>query len=202
MQIDSDGLIRDPRVRVARSANLERGPMRSVSGIVVHQTDSPTATATINSYRSPTANGAHFLIDRDGTIHQTASVYQVTWHVGPLKSRCLVEHRCTPVELEALKRFNPSREHAHESRKLVPQRYPSNQDALGIEIVGLALPKDPRVKPDNRIYERVNEQQNESLSWLVGGLARAFRVSMTEVFRHPEVSRKNRTEASTAQWEH
>lgn len=201
MEVDKDGLVRDPRVRMARSASLERGPMKSISGIVVHQTNGSTAAATLNSYHAPKANGAHFLIDRDGTIYQTASVYQVTWHVEPLKSRCLVEHRCTPVELAELKRFDPRREHAHEARKSVPQRYPSNQDALGIEIVGMALPNDPRVKPENRVYERVNDAQNAALSWLVGALTRSLRVSMAEVYRHPTVSRKNRTEASTARWE-
>lgn len=198
MQIDKDGLVRDPRVRIARAANLERGSMHSVKGIIVHQTDSSTANATLNSYSNPKANGAHFLIDRDGTIFQTASVFQVTWHVGPLKSRCLAEHRCTPVELAALKRFNPSGEHRRESAKAAPERYPSNQDSIGIEIVGLALPKT--AKPDNRVYETVNDAQNASLAWLVGSLSRAFGVSMTEVFRHPTVSRKNQTEASTAKW--
>lgn len=141
MQIDKDGLVRDPRVRIARAATLERGSMHSVKGIIVHQTDSSTANATLNSYSNPKANSAHFLIARDGTIFQTASVFQVTWHVGPLKSRCLAEHRCTPVELAALKRFNPSGEHRRESAKAAPERYPSNQDSIGIEIVGLALPK-------------------------------------------------------------
>ena len=116
----------------------------------------------------------------------------------PLKSRCLAEHRCTPVELAALKRFNPSGEHRRESAKAAPERYPSNQDSIGIEIVGLALPKT--AKPDNRVYETVNDAQNASLAWLVGSLSRAFGVSMTEVFRHPTVSRKNQTEASTAKW--
>ncbi len=198
MQIDKDGLLHDPRVRIARAASIERGAMQSVKGIVVHQTDSSTAVSTLASYKNPKANGAHFLIDRDGTIFQTASVYQVTWHVGPLKSRCLAEQRCTPVEMSALKKFNPSAEHRRESAKSVPQRYPSNQDSIGIEIVGLALPRD--AKPDDRVYETVNEAQNASLKWLAGTLSRALGVTMIEVFRHPTVSRKNPTEASTAKW--
>lgn len=198
MQIDKDGLVRDPRVRIARAAGLARGSMHSVTGIIIHQTDSSSASATLNSYGNPKANGAHFLIDRDGTIFQTASVYEVTWHVGPLKARCLAEHRCTPVELKALKKFSPSGEHRRESAKSAPERYPSNQDSIGIEIVGLALPRD--AKPDDRVYEAVNDAQNASLKWLVGGLSRASGVSMAEVFRHPTVSRKNKTEASTAQW--
>lgn len=88
MQIDQDGLVRDPRVRIARSANIERGPMRQVRGVIVHQTDSSTASATLNGYRATGATGAHFLIDKDGTVYQTASVFQSTWHVGhPTASR-------------------------------------------------------------------------------------------------------------------
>lgn len=199
MNIDSQGLVQDPRVRLAISPNIERGPMTLVRGIVVHQTDSPTATSTLNSYRSPGANGAHFLIDRDGTIYQTASILKVTWHVGPLRARCLAEHRCAPTELRALRRFDPKGEHQRERAKVHPDRYPSNQDAIGIEIVGQALPKD--VPQEKRIYEAVTAAQNASLKWLVSGLSLALGVAMAEVFRHPVVSRKNPTEAETAVWE-
>ncbi|MFN3416369.1 MAG: N-acetylmuramoyl-L-alanine amidase [Caldimonas sp.] len=199
MNIDSQGLVQDPRVRLALSPNIERGPMTQVRGIVVHQTDSPTATSTLNSYRSPGANGAHFLIDRDGTIYQTASILKVTWHVGPLRARCLAEHRCAPTELRALRRFDPKGEHQRERAKAHPDRYPSNQDAIGIEIVGQALPKD--VPQEERVYESVTAAQNASLKWLVSGLSLSLGVAMAEVFRHPVVSRKNPTEAETAVWE-
>ena len=201
MQIDQDGLVRDARVRIARSTAIERGAMRQVRGIIVHQTDSSTASATLNGYRNPSATGAHFLLDKDGTIYQTASVLQSTWHVGPLRARCLAEHRCAPVEMQALKRFNPRGENRREMVKAAPERYPSNQDAIGIELVGLALPRGPQVASKDQVYETVTPQQNASLKWLVQGLSRALGVSMAEVFRHPTVSRKNETEASTARWE-
>ncbi|GIX24593.1 MAG: hypothetical protein KatS3mg122_1824 [Caldimonas sp.] len=199
MNIDSQGRVQDPRVRLAISPNIERGPMTLVRGIVVHQTDSPTATSTLNSYRSPDAKGAHFLIDRDGTIYQTASILKMTWHVGPLRARCLAEHRCAPTELQALRRFDPKGEHEREREKAHPDRYPSNQDAIGIEIVGQALPKD--VPPEERVYEPVTAAQNASLKWLISGLSVSLGVALTEVFRHPVVSRKNPTEAQTAVWE-
>ena len=71
--IDSNGEIVDARVRRAISPALERGEMNVVNGIIVHQTNSPTAAATLNGYKRPKSNGAHFLIDKDGTIYQTAS---------------------------------------------------------------------------------------------------------------------------------
>ena len=141
------------------------------------------------------------MIDKDGTVYQAASVFQSTWHVGPLRARCLAEHRCTPVEMQALRKFSPSGENRREMAKSVPDRYPSNQDAIGIELVGLALPRGPHVANKDQVYETVTTQQNGSLKWLVLGLSRGLGVSMTEVFRHPTVSRKNETEASTAQWD-
>jgi N-acetyl-anhydromuramyl-L-alanine amidase AmpD len=56
--------------------------MTHVQGIIVHQTGSPTARSTLNGYGVARANGAHFLIDKDGTIYQTASVLKQTAHVG------------------------------------------------------------------------------------------------------------------------
>ena len=66
-------------------------------------------------------------------------MYKKTWHVGKLKARCLVEQRCTPVELTALKKFNPTAENSQEKAKQVPDRYPSNDDSVGIELVGKVL---------------------------------------------------------------
>jgi N-acetyl-anhydromuramyl-L-alanine amidase AmpD len=198
LQIDKDGMVIDPKVVPMRSTNIERGPMTDVHGIIVHQTDAPTAQSTFNSYQKPDATGAHFLIDKDGTIYQTASLYEKTWHVGPLKARCLAEHSCSATDISALKTFNPKAENRREMVKSVPQRYPSNSDAIGIELVGASHPRYPGDKTPP--YESVTPQQQESLKWLVKSLGTTLSVPMTEVFRHPEVSRKNTTEASTADW--
>jgi N-acetyl-anhydromuramyl-L-alanine amidase AmpD len=138
------------------------------------------------------ANGAHFLIDKDGTIYQVASLHRQTRHVGKLKARCVAEHRCTPTELTALKRFNPTAEHRREMAKQVPERYPSNEDSVGIEIVGAVVSQG--------VYEPVNADQNASLQWLVSELTSTLGIPMTEIFRHPDVSRKTPSEAQSASW--
>jgi N-acetyl-anhydromuramyl-L-alanine amidase AmpD len=97
--IDKNGLVTHTRIHAARQLTIERGDMKIVRGIIVHQTGGSTAASSLESYKNPRANGAHFLIERDGTIYQTASLYKKTWHVGQLKARCLLEQRCTPVEL-------------------------------------------------------------------------------------------------------
>jgi N-acetyl-anhydromuramyl-L-alanine amidase AmpD len=186
------------RISVKIFPNIERGVLDQVNGIVVHQTYSPTASATFNSYADPGANGAHFLIDKDGAIYQTASVYKRTNHVGAIRSRCLAEHTCLPADLKIVERLKnlPTPTHRHEMKKPYPERYPSNIDSLGIEIVGMAYGPEEA----NKIYENVTDAQNSSVKWLVRELSDTWGISLTEVFRHPTVSRKTPTEASTAKW--
>jgi N-acetyl-anhydromuramyl-L-alanine amidase AmpD len=170
-----------------------------VKGIIVHQTGGATAKSTLESYKIAGANGAHFLIDKDGTIYQTASVYKKTAHVGRLRSRCMLELKCTPAETKLNAKYSPTNEHDREKVKAVPARFPSNDDAIGIELVGVASALDPK-KPAILTYETVTAEQNKSLKWLISELVMTLAIPVTEVFRHPTVSRKNDTEASTAKW--
>jgi N-acetyl-anhydromuramyl-L-alanine amidase AmpD len=87
-----------------------------------------------------------------------------------------------------------------EMAKQVPQRYPSNEDSVGIEIVGAVIVGKNQNPAEHGVYEPVNEQQNASLRWLIAGLTSTYGMPMTEIFRHPVVSRKNPTEAKSASW--
>lgn len=217
IQIDEQGMLVTARVRPRRFSQIERQPLNQVKGIIVHQTGALTAQSSFNSYINANENGAHFLIDKDGTIYQTASVFQRTNHVGSLQARCLAEYTCKPSEFKKSTKFPQASEiarmHAIEMLKSVPARYPSNVDSIGIEIVGRpvlppgksapegATPKQREVYfNNNAVYESVTAAQNVSLAWLVNELIHALKISETEVFRHPTVSRKNPSEASTASW--
>lgn len=189
--ISKHGHVDAERVKVKIFPAIERGRLDRVNGIVVHQTNGPTANSTFWSYEKEGANGAHFLIEKDGTIYQTASLYKITNHVGLLRSRCLEKKDCPPVEIEKVSRMKRTIRSRHETKKSWPDRYPSNSDSIGIEIVGSSK--------DN-IYEPVTTQQNNSLKWLVSELIETFRIALPEVYRHPEISYKQETEASTAQW--
>ncbi|RQV23106.1 N-acetylmuramoyl-L-alanine amidase [Burkholderia cenocepacia] len=201
--ISKQGHVDAERVIVKIYSSIERGPMEHVHGIVVHQTGGATVSSTFNGY-SNTAhvpNGAHFLIDKDGTIYQTASLHRMTNHIGKLQSRCITTLNCSTADLRAARRAyqaGPTAFHRHESRKAFPDRYPSNSDAIGIELVGMYYPDEKTAEP---IYESVTTEQNASLKWLVRELPETLNVEMREVYRHPEVGRKNATEASTARWE-
>ena len=105
----------------------------------------------------------------------------------------MAEHSCSPVDMEALAHFSPHGENRREMAKSFPTRYPSNRDSVGIELVG-------EIDPHTGKYVTVTDAQNQSLHWLVQGLALALRVSLQEIYRHPQLSRKTPSEASTAQW--
>lgn len=196
--VDKNGLVDATRITVKRFRTIERGDMNKVNGIVVHQTGGSTAESAFNSYQSAGANGAHFLIDKEGKIYQTASLFKVINHVGNIRSRCYMEKKCTPSEISTIRPFlNKYKKLSHlEQKKSYPERYPANFDSLGIEIVG----KPVSGEGENAIYETVNDAQNSALKWLIYELSDTLKISMSEVFRHPEVSYKVKTEAGTAKW--
>lgn len=211
VEINKDGMLIHARVRNARSPAIERGKRTAaITGIVVHQTDASTARSSLNSYRNPKANGAHFLIDKDGTIYQTAAIYQRANHVGPLKARCLLVGKCTARDYRGA---GVNGMHRIEMMKAPGDRYPSNMEAIGIEMVGRAeLPKGfqppqrrKQLSPEGirgefGVYPTPTEAQNRALTWLVEALQDSMQLSPGEVFKHPEVSRKNLTEAEGANW--
>lgn len=200
LHVNRQGYILSARVKPAARPMIERGVLHRIRGIIVHQTGGATSSSSLISFTKKDANGAHFLIDKDGKIYQTASLFRQTWHVGRLRARCIAEYRCTPTELGVLKRFSPKTEHRMEIAKAVPQRYPSNEESVGIEIVGAVVAGKGQNPAEQGVYETVNAQQNASLRWLIAELTSTFGIPMTEIFRHPVVSRKNPTEAKSALW--
>ncbi len=186
------GIATNPEITQHIVATLAHGRLGVVHGIVVHQTGGATAEAAFAGYVSR-PYGTHFLIDKAGKIYQTASLLYYTAHIGPIKARCLAEHSCLPVDMRALAHFSPSGENRREMAKPFPTRYPSNRDSVGIELVG-------EIDKRTGEYVTVTDAQNRSLHWLVQGLALALHVSMHEIYRHPQLSRKTPSEASTARW--
>ena len=106
-----------------------------------------------------------------------------------------MEQTCSPKEAKALKGLSLSAINEHEKLKAVPERYPSNDDAIGIELVAGAEGRGP-----SPAFQAATPEQNASLAWLVGALREHFQVPPNEVFRHPQVSYKDPHEAETARW--
>ncbi|WP_263139796.1 peptidoglycan recognition family protein [Pseudomonas sp. RIT-PI-AD] len=196
--LDKDGMLIDAQVIQMRFTGIEHGELAGVHAIVVHQTDSSTAQNTFNGYKSG-GNGAHFLIDKNGQIYQTASVHRRCYHVGKLiRSKCLEINKsnCDSVAMASMLAMGWRQQikalDAHERQKDYPERYPINSDSVGIELVGKSL--------DATRFEAVTAQQNNSLQWLVSELYRHFSLTTSDVYRHPDVSYKSPGEASTATW--
>jgi N-acetyl-anhydromuramyl-L-alanine amidase AmpD len=195
-----DGRLMDPRIKLKLYGSLERGPMPKVNGIVIHQTDGPTAQSTLDGYGAGAEAGAHFLIDKDGTIYQTARITQKTLHVGNIKSRCYETHTCmipegrkTSREYDILagptgKKFFPKAMHQFEMKKHYPDRYPSNTDSIGIEVAG-------RVDKAKGVYEGPTNVQAIAIKFLVEELETLLVLTDRDLYPHSEVSYKNTTEA-------
>lgn len=197
-----DGVLNHTKINQKIYSGIEKGPLKSVNAVVVHQTDAPTAEHTFNSY-SKGGHGAHFLISKKGEIFQTARLNQITHHVGKIKSKCYESKSCEKNELTKVKEilFKPKTPygtriknlHDREKNKTYPNRYPLNSDSLGIEIVGDYIEK-------TKSYEAVSTMQNNALNWLINELYNHFNISHLDIYRHPEVSYKQPTEAQTANW--
>jgi N-acetyl-anhydromuramyl-L-alanine amidase AmpD len=190
-----DGFIVDPRVVDKRVAELEHGAMTKVDAIVLHQTDS----ARLNlDHAKVDGIGAHFYIDKDGTIYQTARLDQSVYSVGKIRSRCDDTHTCSPDEKKPIDKImggkgaygtKVSKLNQHESAKAYPDRYPTNGDSIAIEVVG-------KYDPATKLFERPTEKQTESLKWLSAELSQRYGLDLSkDVFRHSDISYKQADEA-------
>ncbi|GKT22630.1 hypothetical protein [Acidovorax sp. SUPP3334] len=66
--------------------------------------------------------------------------------------------------------------------------------------MGLSKVQQDAFLGEKAVHEPVTTAQNNSLRWLVDELISTLPLNSAEVHRHPDVSRKNATEASTAIW--
>lgn len=196
--IDKNGMLISPKVTVWRYPHIEHGSLNTIHGIIVHQTDSPSVNSTFNSYNKG-GNGAHFLIEKTGTIYQTASLNKRCYHVGRrIKSKCLEinKKQCKDKKLAKLMILAWNKRlialDKHERQKNYPQRFPVNSDSIGIEIVGKHI--------NSKKYEIVTSFQNMSLQWLIDQIYTHFSLNKNDVYRHPSVSYKNPGEAAGAKW--
>lgn len=187
-----DGIVIDPRVKVTLCPLLLRGPLKIIHGLIIHETGGSNAAGTLAEYRNPVGRrmGAHFLLDKDGTMYQTVPVSIKCIHVGPLRQRCLADMKCKDASL------SPSAGSMVEWKKPYPDRYPGNADAIGIEVVGKAYGSDK----NHLLYEDPTPQQNDYMHWFVSDLLQTLHLTAHDVYKHPLVSRKQDNEAIGVTW--
>lgn len=184
--VGADGYLTDGAITRHEVPGLGRSSMGDPAALVMHRTESATAASALKSFasgRDGVQYGTHFLIDKDGTIYQTASLAQKTLHVGKIKSRCVEEGTCSAEEsrLAGVRGFNPTATHNHEKAKHYPQRYPLNEDSVGIEVVARYV--------DGR-WEAPTVAQAAAISHLVGILQQQYGLGEMDVYAHDVVSYK------------
>lgn len=195
--VGADGYLTDPNITRTPIPALERGPLTDVNGIVMHRTTGSTAQGTIDHWRGQdNPYGTHFLIDRDGTIHQTASLDSSTAHVGKIRSRGEVEGTLTPEgqqELAAVRRPRGNDDIADVSRlesgKPYPERYPTNRDSIGIEVVATYNER-------TQTWQEPTEAQRASIQRLVGALQNNYGLNDRDVYEHDRISFKTQGEGA------
>lgn len=189
-----DGKLLDPRITQELRPKIEHTVLKNIVGIIVHQTHSYKAIDTLDGYKTQ-STGAHFLIDRgdggkytgdDGKIYQTARINKVCFHVGKLKSKCAAQQTCQ-VNVKGVSAINLA-----ELKKSYPERFPSNSNSIGIELVARG-----EGKKDEEIYPDPSNAQILSTIWLIEQLVEIIpNIGLADIYAHPEVSYKRPTEGA------
>lgn len=102
-QESSEDIFTDGTITPKIFKNIEHGTLspKDVNAIVLHRTGGADAASTLSGYGNQTV-GAHFLIDNDGTIYQTAGLDKEAWHVGNIRSRGEEEKTLTTAESKVI----------------------------------------------------------------------------------------------------
>ena len=84
-KLPTDSKGNDVKINLANF--IEHGKIGKIGAIILHRTVSKSAQSSIYWWQNHEAKGvgAHFMIDKDGTIYQCASLHKTTWHVGTRK---------------------------------------------------------------------------------------------------------------------
>jgi len=182
--------------------NIEHGILTRINSIVIHRTAAPTAISTLHAWKTK-KSGAHFLIDKNGKIYQTARLDKICWHMGLVVSKCRLEKSCTQKDGAIIKNILHGSSSwsdkykkilKHERKKKYPDRYPMNSDSIGIELVGVYLGVD-----DKGPFEEMTQSQASSFLWLVTELLQKYNLSFgDDIYAHGEVARKKVNEGADA----
>lgn len=149
---------------------------QKVHALVLHRTAGSTLTSALNSMVP--AQAAHLYVDTDGGIYQGVSLQCNASHVGRIRPRN--ENR-TPATKE---------KHYAEIAKDYPERYPFNEDSLGIEVVGTMI--------EEPIWTALTEAQILSTARLTNFIITQFGlVSAIDIYAHEVISSKKEGEGLT-----
>jgi RHS repeat-associated protein len=165
---------------------LERGARKETNAIVTHFTDSSSANSTLSSWRGSRPFGTHFLVDRDGGVLATARLDNETRHVGLVQRRC--ENEGAPCGRTkhgtSAKAITDS-----EAQKPYPERYPTNADSIGIEVVA-------KYDAEAKRWQQPTSKQLSAVHELVDILRAAYDLEAGDVNAHAAIGRKTAGEGA------
>ncbi|OCG46508.1 hypothetical protein A9G34_05035 [Gilliamella sp. Choc4-2] len=182
--INNEGFICNDSIIQYQVKKLERGNIIGPNAIVLHRTYSKGSAINVieNTWKSPWNKdniGAHFVIDKDGTIYQVVSLKKYANHVGVIRPRCELTRTC-----DTNYRSKTYREkYLSELKKDYPERYPYNQDSIGIEVVAWWDDK-------TKLWDDATPQQLESIRNLVIFLQKEFNLNDKDLYQHQCIAYK------------
>lgn len=181
--VGENGYIQNAGYVIKPVAALEKGRIDGPKAIVLHRTDSTTADGTMQAFERGV--GTHFLVGKDGTVFQAASLTRKTAHVGKIRSRCHIEGVCSLEETLLITGWGwaPARIHNHEKAKNYPQRYPMNEDSVGIETVA-------KFDQATEQWEAPTTEQSAAITRLIAILKKEYGLSDADIYEHDRISYK------------
>ncbi|EAN4948270.1 N-acetylmuramoyl-L-alanine amidase [Salmonella enterica] len=186
--VDSDGYIQNAEITKKTVKELEHGKMDKINAILLHRTKSSSEDGTFESFRSK-KEGTHFVVAKNGCLYQTASLFEWTPHIGKIKSRCQEEKTWSAEERKKIQGFgwDPKRLYVYELEKNYPDRYPYNEDSVGIEVVADHV---------DGSWEKATPEQRKSIAKIVDILMNIYELQKQDIYEHDKISYKTAGEGA------
>jgi len=96
---------------------------------------------------------------------------------------------CSAGEAKLIKGrgWNPTKVYNHEKVKAYPEKYPTNEDSVGIEVVAM-------YDESTKTWDAPIPEQTESIKVLVRILKKAYSLDDADVYAHDTISRNTEGE--------
>lgn len=186
--VDDKGWIQNAGFVMKHIPALEKSAIRGPVAVVLHRTVSSTATSALSAFNR--GIGTHFVVDKDGTTYQCASLLKKTAHVGPIRSRCHADGTCSANELASFKQWASRMPcYEHEKKKVYPTRYPMNEDSVGIETVAM-------YHESTRAWDAATPEQMTAIRHLVEILKGEYGMRDGDIYEHDKIAWKTEGEGA------
>lgn len=168
---------------------LKKGAMHKIVAIIMHRTASSNLNSTLSSFKK-SGIGTHFIIDKNGEIIQCLNLSFFSYHIGKIKSKAEDSKSWTREEQKLIEKLNIKDKSRYEiSNKKYPERYPINQESIGIEVVANY---DPKTKQ----WDNATKEQRRSIQELIEVLKKTYNLTKKDIYEHDKISYKTEGEGA------